>query len=238
MRTVPPLHVGTTLDANCLRNHGCTSHTQKLQKRTELTHRQRGWSAKHLHNTTQLEMPRGELQRVIRLTGLPRVVKLYPNVFDRARYRIASGSAYPSWWEAYRHCPPKQEVFFGPLERLQLPLDSAIREVLHRLPMLRKEELNYDDPTFIPFCTRIAAVWTRLQQDEQLDKETAFLRCQDDIFHDELYVRWHTVRTAVQDGRHQHKKRRESTATTVYHCTTPHRILPGTFERHADPTLG
>lgn len=69
-----------------------------------------------------------------------------------------------------------------------MPLDNAIKDVLKRLPMLRKEELNYDDPKFIPFCVRIASVWTRLQDEEHMDKETAFKKCQEEIFFDELYV--------------------------------------------------
>lgn len=128
------------------------------------------------------------LKKIFRPVGIPRIAELYPNVYERTMYKIASGAAYPRWWDAWRYCPPKENNKLTRISRIDVPLDFVIKDVLKRLPMLRKEELDYNDPHFNPLCARIASVWHRLQSQEGMDKEIAFRKCEEDIFFEELYV--------------------------------------------------
>jgi len=132
------------------------------------------------------------------LRGVPLVAKMYPNLMDRVNAMINMGYAYPRWWEGVKAAPPKENYRDNRPREFILPTDKYVKEVLRRIPMLTLEEIDSSVQGTIPLAVRFAQTQWRLINDSNMDEKEAFRVCEEEIFKDELQVRFlHRLRCGI-----------------------------------------
>lgn len=125
--------------------------------------------------------------RTPKSVGATLMSKMFPHPQCHAARLRRLGYVPPIWHRALRRAPPKDMY---PLKRISAPLklpgDEVVRKIFFRIPMLRKERYEQFNVDYQPLATRIALTQMRLMR-EGMTEEAAFLKCERDIFKDELY---------------------------------------------------
>jgi hypothetical protein len=120
--------------------------------------------------------------------GATLMAQMYPHPQCHSARLQKLGYVPPVWHRALRRAPPKD---LYPLKRItkstELPGDKIVKKVMRKIPMLTKERYEYFNPDYKPLATRIALTQMRIQREQGLNEETAFQKCEQDIFKEELY---------------------------------------------------
>lgn len=116
-------------------------------------------------------------------------VCLIPDLLERTSHIIRTGYSFPRWWKVYKMTPPKTVMNGGPLKEIKMPFDHLVKKAVTRMPMLRKEHLDFNDKDFSPIAVRFAQTQYALMKEKNLSEEQAFVECEEKIFKEELWVR-------------------------------------------------
>lgn len=135
--------------------------------------------------------------------GATLMSKMFPHPQCHSSKLRRLGYVPPTWHRAFRRAPPK-DIY--PLRKLtkttELPGDKTVRRVFLKIPMLRKEKYEHYNVEYQPLATRIALTQMRLMREDGMDEDSAFKKCENEIFKEELYY----FAKGIRDNKGNHFK--------------------------------